>query len=207
MKRNIFLFVFLAVACLSLQAQQTDEEYRQVIYGRASKIVAQLSMADEAAQQVMTELIARQYIELGKVNDAYAEKSKGLQGEELDDVKAWQQQKLSALHYAFVSNLCARLTGEQVETVKNGMTMWVLPHTYQAHLDMIPTLTQEEKDYILAALMEAREYAMDCSDSKAKHAWFGKYKGRINNYLSKRGYDLKKEREAWNLRIKAAAGH
>ncbi len=29
----------------------------------------------------------------------------------------------------------------------------------------------------------------------------GKYKGRINNYLSKRGYDLTKEREGWNKRI------
>ncbi|MFV0404352.1 MAG: DUF3826 domain-containing protein, partial [Bacteroides graminisolvens] len=29
-----------------------------------------------------------------------------------------------------------------------------------------------------------------------------KYKGRINNYLSKRGYDLVKEREAWYKRIK-----
>ena len=69
---------------------------------------------------------------------------------------------------------------------------------------MIPSLKPEEIAYIKAALKEAREYAMDCSDSKVKHAWFGKYKGRINNYLSKRGYDLKKEREAWNERIKQA---
>ena len=34
----------------------------------------------------------------------------------------------------------------------------------------------------------------------------GKYKGRINNYLSKRGYDLVKEREAWYERIKARGG-
>ena len=84
------------------------------------------------------------------------------------------------------------------------MTMGVYPVTYKAHLEMIPGLTEEEKTYIRAALMEAREYAMDCSDSKAKHAWFGKYKGRINNYLSKRGYNLTKEREAWNERIKAS---
>ena len=39
-----------------------------------------------------------------------------------------------------------------------------------------------------------------------KHAAFGKYKGRINNYLSKRGYDLVKERKAWYERIKARGG-
>ena len=35
---------------------------------------------------------------------------------------------------------------------------------------------------------------------------YGKYKGRINNYLSKRGYDLVKERKAWYERIKARGG-
>ena len=32
---------------------------------------------------------------------------------------------------------------------------------------------------------------------------FGKYKGRINNYLSKRGYNITKERAAWAERLKA----
>ena len=47
-------------------------------------------------------------------------------------------------------------------------------------------------------LVEARELAMDGGSSNEKHAVFGKYKGRINNYLSKAGYDLKKGEE--NLR-------
>jgi hypothetical protein len=54
---------------------------------------------------------------------------------------------------------------------------------------------------ILAWLKEAREFAMDAENSNKKHGWFGKYKGRINNYLSKRGYDLVKEREGWYKRI------
>ena len=32
---------------------------------------------------------------------------------------------------------------------------------------------------------------MDAGTSEEKHAIFGKYKGRINNYLSKAGYDMK----------------
>ena len=46
----------------------------------------------------------------------------------------------------------------------------------------------------------------DAENSNKKHAAFGKYKGRINNYLSKRGYDLVKERKAWYERIKARGG-
>jgi len=78
----------------------------------------------------------------------------------------------------------------------------VVKVTYDATLDMIPSLKNEEKSQILAWLKEAREYAMDAENSNKKHEAFGKYKGRINNYLSKRGYDLTKERENWYKRIK-----
>jgi hypothetical protein len=44
---------------------------------------------------------------------------------------------------------------------------------------------------------------MDAESSEKKHAWFGKYKGKINNYLSAEGYDMKKEGIAWKERIAA----
>ena len=68
---------------------------------------------------------------------------------------------------------------------------------------MIPKLTEEEKEQIMIWLVEAREYAIDGGSSKEKHGWFKKYKGRINNYLSARGYDLKKEEDAWRVRLRA----
>lgn len=43
---------------------------------------------------------------------------------------------------------------------------------------------------------------MDAENSDKKHAAFNKYKGRINNYLTKRGYDLVKERNEWYKRLK-----
>ena len=73
--------------------------------------------------------------------------------------------------------------------------------TYDATLDMIPSHTDEEKAQIYAWLVEAREFAMDAENSNKKHEAFGKYKGRINNYLAKRGYDLNKERQEWYKRI------
>ncbi|MFA5045113.1 MAG: DUF3826 domain-containing protein, partial [Paludibacter sp.] len=42
----------------------------------------------------------------------------------------------------------------------------------------------------------------DAESANKKHEAFGKYKGRINNYLSARGYNLVKEREGWYARIK-----
>jgi hypothetical protein len=64
--------------------------------------------------------------------------------------------------------------------------------TYTAYQQQYPNLTEPQKAYILAQLIEAREHAMDAGSSKKKHAWFGKYKGRINNYLSAQGISAKK---------------
>ncbi|MGH8018178.1 MAG: DUF3826 domain-containing protein, partial [Opitutaceae bacterium] len=68
-----------------------------------------------------------------------------------------------------------------------------------------PGLTGEQKRQILAWLAEAREHAMDAGSSEAKHAWFGKYKGKINNYLAAAGYDAKKAEKTWLERRKAQA--
>lgn len=188
--RKLFSFSLMLLLAGSLMAQQS-EEYLKVINNRADGIVKTLNITDEALAASTQKLIAKQYIDLGVIND-----NKELSATDRDV-------QLRARHYYFIANLEATLTPEQIEKVKDGMTMGVYPKTLQAHYDMIPSLTEEEKAYIRAALKEAREYAMDCSDSQAKHAWFGKYKGRINNYLAARGYDLKKEREGWYQRIEA----
>mgnify|MGYP001542724230 CR=1 FL=1 len=109
-------------------------------------------------------------------------------------------------HFAFPADLSLYLDAKQIDAVKDGMTYGVVMVTYKATVDMIPTLKEEEKAQIMAWLVEAREFAMDAENSNKKHAAFGKYKGRINNYLSKRGYDLVKERKAWYERIKARGG-
>ena len=88
--------------------------------------------------------------------------------------------------------LSRELTPAQVDQVKDGLTYGVVNVTYNAYMKMYPDLTAEQKGQLKSWLVEAREIAMDQGSSREKHAVFGKYKGRINNYLSKAGYDLKK---------------
>ena len=124
-------------------------------------------------------------------------------------LKAAENEKDAALyrsHFAFPASSSLFLNEEQIEAVKDGMTYGVVKVTYEATLDMIPSLKEEEKAQIYAWLVEAREFAMDAENSNKKHAAFGKYKGRINNYLAKRGYNLTKEREEWAKRVKARGG-
>ena len=58
------------------------------------------------------------------------------------------------------------------------------------YVDMIPTLTQEVESCIMQWLVEAREFAMMLKIQIKTRSVCNK--GRINNYLSKRGYDLVK---------------
>jgi len=105
-------------------------------------------------------------------------------------------------HKRFLAALKKELTPAQTEAVKDGLTYGILPRTYNGYLDMLPGLTEKQKARIMEWLVEAREKAMDGGSSDEKHAWFGKYKGKINNYLSSEGYDLKKAGEDWQKRIK-----
>lgn len=160
----------------------------QVLTNRTAKIVDALKLEDpELATRVRDE-IAQQYLALGKLHDA---------GQP-------EPAALDALHRRFVARLAAQLTPAQVDQVKDGMTYGVVPITFDGYQQMLPELTDEQRHEIHAQLLEAREYAMDAGSSDAKHAVFGKYKGRINNYLSRAGIDLKQAEKEWAARRQAA---
>ena len=161
----------------------------------------------------MLNIVANRYF---KLNDIYTERdsikavAKTLTGNEkkqkMEYAEMLKDQKLYKSHFGFIADLSVYLSEKEVETVKDVLTYNVVNVTYKAQCDMIPSLKLEEKVQILAWLKEAREYAMDAESSKKKHEAFGKYKGRINNWLSKRGYNLTKEREEWAKRVKARGG-
>jgi hypothetical protein len=219
-RRSIVEWSFVASAFVSLfgvsspairaaaepSASEQEAAYTRTINDRAEKIVAGLGVDDEAKRTRVQQLIAAQYRALREVHDARDSKLQDVAkspGGDPTVAAAWtklaQDQanlKLNALHRQFVARLSVELTAEQVEGVKNGLTYGVLPITYDGYLKLLPDLTDEQKREILANLIEARELAMDGGSSEDKHTVFGKYKGRINNYLSSQGYDLKAAEKA-----------
>ncbi|MFV0564727.1 MAG: DUF3826 domain-containing protein [Flavobacteriaceae bacterium] len=210
-KKISFALLVCVFAFSSIQAQQhTDPEYIRVTNERAAKIVSELNLNNTEKETAVTNIIGQQYRNLSKIQEERnisieAVKADNLSEEKqnrtIEKVKAKADKSINKLHKSYLKKLGKQLTETQIEGVKDGMTYGVLPKTYQAFLDMIPSLTQEQKTYIYNNLKEAREHAMDGGSSKEKHAWFGKYKGRINNYLSAQGYDLQKERDGWYQRI------
>ena len=187
---------------VKLNADGRDPKYVETILGRAKKVTDEFSQTYTPMGQNLRNIVANRYFEL---NDIYAERD-SLMKIDKKLANAQCDSRLYRSHFAFDASLARYLDASRIERVKDVMTYKVVKVTYDAQCDMIPTLKDEEKKQILLWLKEARELAIDAESSNKKHEVFGKYKGRINNYLSKRGYDLTKEREAWYERVKARGG-
>lgn len=207
-------FSFTAVlAQNNAQVDSKESSYIKAIDGRAEKIVANLTIEDAAKAACVKNIVADQYRALNDIQtkrDAQIKVAKSAdENKEAVSAKVKTYQdianaEIEKLHKGFIESLSKKLDPQQVDKVKDGMTYNVVDITYKGYLAMIPALTDKQKEQIKDWLIEAREHAMDAESSEKKHAWFGKYKGRINNYLSAQGYDLKKEGEDWEMRRKAA---
>ena len=211
----LLLSGWISAGAVDLNKENRDPKYVESIVNRSQKIVDKLGLTDAKVAEDVCNVIANRYFELNdiyEIRDAKVKtvKESGLTGDAKNAaLKAAENEKDAALyrsHFAFPASLSLFLNEEQIEAVKDGMTYGVVKVTYEATLDMIPSLKEEVKVQIYAWLVEAREFAMDAENSNKKHAAFGKYKGRINNYLAKRGYNLTKEREEWAKRVKARGG-
>ena len=194
MKKVLFAAILLQLsitvsAQIALKTEGQDSAYVETIKSRSQKIVDGLGLTDAQKAENVRNIIANRYFLLNDIHSKYDKNQQDA-----------REAELYKHHFELASALALYLTEEQIDAVKDGMTFGRLKRDYKAQLEMIPSLTDEEKAQILIWLREAREYAMDAADSKGKHFWFDKYRGRTNNWLSARGYDLKKERDAWMKR-------
>ncbi|MGV3706430.1 MAG: DUF3826 domain-containing protein [Arcticibacter sp.] len=214
-KRLLFALAFACFTSAGFAQQGNDAEkaaYRKVITERADKIAVKLDITEASKKDLVRDIIADQYIALNDIHSARDEKIKSLKADQsldksaralkISQVEAEAGPKLARLHNEYMAKLSKQLSRAQIEKVKDGMTYSVLPITYKGYMEMLPNLNESQKEQILAYLTEAREYAMNAGSSDKKHAWFGKYKGKINNYLSAQGVETKKAREEWEQKLK-----
>lgn len=217
---KVYVWISVLALCFShaatgqklLTAKEELANYKQVVTERAHKIVATLGVTDSLKFKKVREVIAQQYVALRQIHDARdkqvatakskADYTKQQLDEAVKKIEAEATSQQHKLHGKYVAKLSKNLSSAQVDKVKDGMTYDALPITYRNYLAMIPGLTEQQKVQIKAWLTEAREYAMDGGSSKEKLGWFGKYKGKITNYLTAAGYDLKKEEANWLNRTK-----
>ena len=197
------------------KAAATDDQNLKALESRVTKILAPLNIEKKRKQAKVHQIVLTQYQTLNTLHSTRDLKIKELKSgnaasanelkKVIADLESAAGQEITAVHSSFLHDLRRHLTDAQVDAVKDGMTYNVANITFKGYQDMLPALNDSQRTKIWNWLAEAREIAMDAETSEKKHWWFGKYKGRINNYLSSEGFDMKKESEAWQKRIKSAS--
>jgi hypothetical protein len=217
--------ILASVACLSVAAalparaadgpesDAAEVAYTQALEKRAADVLDVLKLDDPAKADRVREVIIAQYRGLRALHDARDARIKALRGRK-DLAKADLDARIktergltaassAALHEKFVTRLAADLSPEQIDQVKDKMTYNKLQVTYDGYLQMLPDLTPDQKKAVFDMLKQARDEATYAGSSGEKSEVFNKYKGRVNNYLSVQGYDLKRASKEWNDRLKA----
>jgi len=184
---------------LTKSPEEIEAAYRQAIEKRTADILSVLELKDPTKSSKVHDILIVQYCALRDWHDANDLKLKRATGDQAAQINS----SLKALHDKFISGLAAELTPEQVEKVKDKMTYNKVQVTYDAYLEIVPNLTEPQKKKILNLLKEAREEAMDAGSVDEKSAIFKKYKGRINNYLTAEGHNVKQAYKDWGEKQKA----
>jgi len=191
MKKIILGIFALALATGAFAAEtnsspeQVEAKYTAAIEGRTADILKVLDLSDTNKAAKVHDIIIAQYRALNAWHGEYDAKLKALKSD--TNAVAQIRASLKALHNDFLSRLAENLSPEQIEKVKDKLTYGKVQFTFNGYVSQYPNLSAENKNEILRLLKEAREEAMDGGSAGEKTAVFQRYKGKINNYLSKQG--------------------
>jgi hypothetical protein len=145
---------------------------------RVATLVASLELTDPAKQERVRAVLAT---DLRAVRDAH---NAGLQ---LDE----------SVHKNLIAGLQADLTPEQIDSIKDKLTVNKLPITFKVYHQILPNLAPEDDREILDQLKQAREECLDVKNTDEMAPIFKKHKTEIERYLNSHGYDWDKAYKAF----------
>lgn len=210
MNRLYFLFIaiiFSTVIFATEQKMNTRNLPTEAVaeaQKKAAKIIDKLSLTNDSICENIKIVVTNRYLELREIHQKYDERnakieaagfSKEKKAEELERSYYQYNSDLYRSRFGYIAWLSFYLNDEQVEVVKDAMTYNLFHVRYNDFLDLLPDLTKAEKNRVHHWLAEAREFSMDFETPRKMRQMFTKYRGRINNYLAARGYDLRKATE------------
>jgi Spy/CpxP family protein refolding chaperone len=230
MKSCLFCSLLAAVlsgGLCSLPAQTNDvstapklnaaEQEKKTEEKHAKPILAALNLNNAAKEAKVREIVGAQ---IKALNDWHAQNDAQIKSlwNEFSQARGKQDEtdadaalaKIGAVyatfgpqHQKFESELSSVLTPEQVETVKDALTINKVKITFNAYGEIFHGLTDEQKAFILKNLKAAREEAIDAGPMTEKSNFFKKYKIKIEAYLTAQGYDVKQSYREFVAKQKA----
>jgi hypothetical protein len=181
-----------------------DPKYLDTINKRATAAVAAANVADPEKRAAAVRVVEAHYV---GISDIHFDRDAAVKAAGKLDAVAQARTRaavaVGVVHQKFTRDLAALLTPEQCDAVKDKMTYGVRLNTYKVYCEMLPKPTDPEKAAVRGFLLAGREEALVAGDANEKHEKFRIAKGRVVNYLSLQGYDLKKAEAEWNERRKA----
>lgn len=206
----ISTFVTSFAADVKLNTRNLSTEAVAEAQKKAAKVLDKLSLTNDSIRKNIKIVVTNRYLELREIHQKYEERnakieatglSKEKKDEELERSYYQYNSDLYRSRFGYLAWLSFYLNDEQVETVKDAMTYNLFHVRYNDFLDLLPDLTKAEKNRVYHWLVEAREFSMDFETPRKMRQMFTKYRGRINNYLAARGYDLRKATEEQKARL------
>jgi hypothetical protein len=228
MKKAVVCIVFAAVfasGLISISAQQkenataatstVDEKHTEEKH--AKPILDALKLKDAGKEAKLRPILAEHFKALNAWHDQNDAQIKALWGEFDKARKAKSDagadaalEKIDGVyasfkpeHEKFDQELATLLTPEQVETVKDAMTVGKVEFTFKGYRDIFPGLKDEDKAFILKNLKAAREEAIDAGSMNEKSAFFKKYKIKNEAYLNTHGFDVRESYRVFDAKVKA----
>ncbi len=202
------------VAAQAPVGKADEAAYTRTIEKRADDVLGELRLNELAIAGRVRGIVIDQYRGLRSLHDARDAKVAQILADgtlegptkvaRIEAERASTRNAAAALNDRFLARLAADLSPTQVESVMDKMTYHKLQVTYNGYLEMLPKLADEQKRAVFEILKKARDEAVYAGSSEEKTAIFGRYKGRVNNYLSSEGYDLKLAAKEWADRRNAA---
>jgi hypothetical protein len=172
-------------------AEAHDAAFVPVAERRTNGIMEQLDLANPQRAALVQRYVLNFMLETKAVNE-------GMDAPE--DVK--HPLLVDARETLYAGFEAASLTEEERLVILNGLSANHYRINCDAFEELVPNLTEEEKQYIHEQFADVTHEAILLNSGREKAELFIERRGRINNYLSRRGYDLKALSEARNARIK-----
>jgi hypothetical protein len=176
-----------------------DPKYRATIRQRADKAVAAAKVTEATARASCLEWVEWHYV---SIFDVHAARDRAIAADKSNAVHVAAVRKIAAanvafIHRMFVAGLRGSVVETQVDAIQDSMTYNVRPTTERVYAEMLPMLKSDEVTRIAALLRQGRDEAIVAGDANEKHEKFRIAKGKITNFLSSRGYDMKAAAAAW----------
>lgn len=168
-----------------------DPAFAPVAERRTGGIMEALEFDDEARAARVRRIVRNFMVDTKNINEG---------SKVPDDAKRARLEQARATLFAGFE--AEELDEEQRLTILNGLSANHYRINYDAFLNLVPDLTDEQKKYIHEQLADVCNEAILLNSGSEKGELFIHRRGRINNYLSDQGYDLKELSKARNARLR-----